>query len=205
MPKSAPPTHVTESLVAQAKAGDREAFDRLFTLASDRALLFIRLRLGARLRGRLDSMDVLQEAYVEALKGFERFEYRGDDAFARWLCRLIENRIRGLADHFGAKKRTPPKGELHVSHVIDRVRASQTGPFSALDRGDARERLAQALAELEDAERETVLLRFFQGRTLDEIAEMTGRSPTGVRRLLGKSALKLGRHLQALAPRGSDD
>jgi hypothetical protein len=40
----------TLELVAAAKGGDREAYDRLFARAAERALLFVRLRMGPRLR-----------------------------------------------------------------------------------------------------------------------------------------------------------
>ena len=189
-------SHVTGSLVARAHRGERDAFDRLFALSADRALLFIRLRLGQKLRGRLESMDVLQEVYVEALRAFPRFEYRGDDSFSRWLCRLIENRIRGLADHHGAKKRTPPGRELAVSTVLAGVQNARTGPVTALDHGEARERLGRAVEALDEDARLVVLLRFFQGHTQAEIAELMGRSPTAVRRLLGKTTLLLGRALE---------
>lgn len=186
-------TRLTETLVSRAKDGDRAAYDRLFALAADRALLFIRCRLGPKLRARLDSMDVLQEAYVEGHKAFGGFEYRGDDAFAGWLCRVAENKIRGLADFHGAKKRTPPGEQLAVSVVLDRHRTDRTGPLSAVDRSAARTRLAEGLDALEPDQREVVLLRFFQDLTLQEIADLMGKSEPGVRRLLGKATRALGR------------
>ena len=97
--------HRTADLVARARAGDRDAYDRLFALAADRVLLFLRVRLGPELAARVEPMDVLQETYVEALSGFARFEYRGDDTFARWLCRIAENKLHGLAKFHGAQKR----------------------------------------------------------------------------------------------------
>lgn len=189
-------THVTDSLVARAKAGEQEAYDRLFALAADRALLYIRCRLGPKLRQRLQSMDVLQEAYVEAHRAFDRFEYRGDDAFAGWLCRVIENKIRGLADFHGAKKRTPEGEQVPVSIVLERERALQTGPVTAVDRTAARERMGHALEQLEPDQREVVLFRFFQDLTLQEIADVMGKSEPGVRRLLGKATRALGRALK---------
>lgn len=192
-------TRVTESLVARAKAGEREAYDRLFALAADRALLYIRCRLGPKLRARMDSMDVLQEAYVEAHRAFDRFEYRGDDAFAGWLCRVIENKIRGLADYHGAKKRTPEGEKLPVSVVLERERLERTGPVTAVDKSAARTRLAACLDDLEPDQREVVLLRYFQDLTLQEIADLMGKSEPGVRRLLGKATRALGRAMKRSA------
>lgn len=187
----------TAALVARAQAGDDEAYDRLFALASDRVRLFVRLRLGPGLRARVDTDDVLQEAYLEAHKAFGRFRYRDEGAFTRWLCRIVENRIRNLSDHHRAKKRTPPPGMARVSRILHRLHASATGPVTALTRKEATGRLVEGVDALEDDEREVLLLRYFQGRTIDEIAHLTGRSPTTTRRLLGKAAAALGARLEA--------
>lgn len=189
-PSAAPPP--TVALIERARAGDREAYDRLFALAFERARLFVRMRLGPALRTKLDSRDVLQEAYVEAHRAFERFEYRGPGSFTKWLCRIIENRIRGLADHHGAKKRTPPGGHAHASRILERLEASTAGPATRVARHDANERLLAGMDELADEQREVLLLRFFQDRTIDEIASLTGHSATTARRLLGRAAVALG-------------
>jgi RNA polymerase sigma-70 factor (ECF subfamily) len=195
-----PSTRTTALLVEKARAGDREAYDRLFVLAAEPALLFIRLRLGRKLRRKLDSMDILQESYMEAHKAFASFEYTGDQAFSRWLCRIIENRIRDAAEFHGAKKRREPTGMGHVSQVIERVRASITGPSTAAARAESQERLARAIEGLEEDEREAILLRHFQDLTVDEIARAMGRSPSAVRRLLGRALQRLGKLMEADDP-----
>lgn len=187
----------TAILVERAQRGDQEAYDRLFALGADRALLFIRLRLGARLRSKLDPMDVLQEAYLEAHKAFPSFSYTGDDAFSRWLNRIIENCIRGLADHHGAKKRKPPGEVRQVSRVLDQIRASGTGPVTAADRLDSRDRLARAMEKLEEEDRQVLLMRHFEDLTVDEIAHRLGRSPSATRRLLGRATTRLGTLLES--------
>lgn len=187
-------SHRTADLVARARAGDREAYDRLFALAADRVLLFLRVRMGPELRARLEPMDVLQEAYVEALEGFARFEYRGDDTFARWLCRIAENKIRGLAKYHGAKKRRP-QGVVPVSQVLDRAQARATGPVTAAARLESRAALEEALATLAVEEREALLMRYFEGSELADIADRTGRSVSAVRRLLGRATSRLGARL----------
>lgn len=189
-------TNMTLKLVEAAREGDKDAYDQLFALAGKRALQFIRMRLGQGLREKVDSMDILQEAYLQALRDFQRFEYEGDDAFARWLCRIIENRIRGDLDYFKAKKRKPEKSEHPVSLVLSKVWASDTGVVTQAGRKEMRQKLEQAMEELSPDEREILLLRFYQDRTIDEIANLVGRSPTSVRRFLGRCALRLGQLLE---------
>ena len=158
--------------------------------------MFIRLRLGGRLRAELDSLDVLQETFVEAHRAFERFVCRDDDAFARWLCCLAENRIRGLADHHGAKKRRPKGARRPVTAVLEEAQQSQTGPITAAARSEGRAALAEALEGLEEDARELILLRHFQGRSLAEIATLTEGSQSGVRRQIGRAQRALGRALR---------
>jgi RNA polymerase sigma-70 factor, ECF subfamily len=195
--------HAQQALANQAQAGDKSAYDRLFAQAAARLQLFIRVRLGKRLREKLDSLDVLQDTYVEADKAFAKFVCNDEDAFARWLCCIAENRIRGLADHFNAKKRRAPGELLPVSKVLEEARKSQHSPATAAARLETREALARALEQLDDELREILLLRHFQGRTIDEIAQVTGQSQSGVRRLIGRAQHSLGRVMREGGHHGS--
>jgi RNA polymerase sigma factor (sigma-70 family) len=173
-------------------AQDRAAFDRLFALAAPRLELFIRLRLGQKLRERLEPLDVLQETYVDALAARERYQHADEEGFVRWACCIAEHRIRGLADHWQAQKRRPRGAEVPVSQLCQQARASGTGPVTVAQRAETRERLALAVEALEEDERAAVLLRFFQGLDLESLARELGRSPTAVRRLLGRAMARLG-------------
>jgi RNA polymerase sigma-70 factor (ECF subfamily) len=188
MTDASPPTL---ELVAAAKGGDRDAYDRLFARAAERALLFVRLRMGPRLRSEAESLDVLQDAYLAAHRDFAAFEPRGPGSFNRWLCRLIENRLRDAADRQDAAKRPPPERAAPVSALIARARA-EAGPATVAADGERRARLERALGELDDASRRAVLLRHFQGMTVDDVAHALVMSPTSVRRLLGAALVRLG-------------
>ena len=182
----------TAELVRRARCGDREAYDRLFSRATPRALLFVQLRLGPGLRGRVEEADVLQDAYLEAHAAFPRFLYQGEGSFSRWLCRIIENRLRGLADYHFAAKRSPARVPVRISQVIQLALSPATGPSTAADRRERHGRLARAMESLPVEDREVLLLRFFQDRTVDEIAHLMGRSPSAIRRALGRATTRLG-------------
>src|SRR5262245_53281250 len=116
--------NTTEVICDDARRGDREAYDRLFARYTDRALLFIEARLGPKLRERLDSHDILQEAYLAAHRDFAHFQYTDDAAFFRWLCRIIHNRIRDAGEYHAAVKRQP----------VELPQSNPTGPATAADR-----------------------------------------------------------------------
>jgi RNA polymerase sigma-70 factor (ECF subfamily) len=176
---------ITRTYYEQAKAGDRDAYDRLFALHQDRALLFIRARLGPKLRQKIESADILQDAYLAAHRDFTKFEYTDEGAFTRWLCRLIENRIRDWHDHFGAAKR----------QSVELPKSTPTGPGTALDRKEQREQLAQAMDQLADDHRQVLLLRFFQGLSADEVGALMNRSAGAVRKLTARALDELGKKL----------
>ena len=176
---------ITRTLCEQARDGDRSAYDRLFALHVDRALLFTRARLGPKLREKVESLDVVQDAYLAAHQAFGQFEYTDDGAFLRWLCRIIENRIRDLGDYFGAKKRQP----------IELPKSDPTGPITALDRSEHREKVARALDALSDDHRQVLLLRFFEGITAEEAGQRLKRSAGAVRKLTARALVELERRL----------
>ena len=178
--------------------------DRRFADAADQVLLFIRMRLGPALAAKTEPMDVLQDTWVEAQQGFGRFQSRGPSSFTAWLCRIAENRIRALADHHGAQKRTPPGEELPVSLVLDRARLDRTGPATAAQRREEGARLADALERLDEREREALLLRHFLGWKVDDVAAALDLPPTTARRLVARATANLGRILRQRTDQGAD-
>jgi RNA polymerase sigma-70 factor (ECF subfamily) len=176
---------VTKTLWEQARGGDRNAYDQLFSLHADRALLFIRARLGPKLREKVESVDVLQEAYLAAHQAFAGFEYTGEDAFSRWLCRIIDNRLRDLGDHFAAQKRQP----------VEIPRSAPTGPATKLNRAEHREKVLRVLDELSDEHRQVLLLRYFEGLSAEDVGRQMGRSAGAVRKLTARALVEMGKKL----------
>ena len=109
-------------LIQRALAGDESALAALFDGYRDRLRKMIRLRLDRRLSGRVDSSDVLQEAYLDVRRLEQAVEARGGvgashpdewtflamthhrlghrDEAQRWLERLREHRPKEDADRF---------------------------------------------------------------------------------------------------------
>jgi RNA polymerase sigma-70 factor (ECF subfamily) len=180
---------ITRTLWLRARGGDRAAYDRLFALHADRALMFIRARLGPRLQGRVESADVLQDAFLAAHAAFNGFQYTDEGAFARWLFRIIENRLRDLNDYLAAKKR-----QVVNLPTLDPA----TGPVTAADREQRREALVRALNELGDEHRRVIVLRYFEGLGAEETGRLMDRSPGAIRKLAARALAELGEKLAHL-------
>ena len=95
----------TQHLVTLAKEGDRSAVDQLCRIYGERIRRIIRLRIDSKLRPKIDSVDVVQDALVLALAGLKNFTYKDEGDFLRWLSRIAENKLRDILDKFHAGKR----------------------------------------------------------------------------------------------------
>lgn len=181
------PESVAKQLWRKASTGDREAYEQLFALHVDRLLIFIRARMGEALQAKIEPEDVLQETYLAAHRSFSEFDYSDDGAFFRWICQIVNNRLRDAADHFGARKRQP----------LDIPKSWPTGPQTALGRVEGRQQIEQALGQLSPEHREVILLRYFEGLSTEESAARMGRSSGAVRNLLSRALVELGKHIKS--------
>jgi len=185
----------TIALVGRAQGGDGAALDELFARYYERVRRIVGLRLGAALRGRVDSNDVLQEVFLEALKGFDRFEMRNRGAFINWLARMAESRIRDLADWHGAAKRDAgrevPLWSGDDSSGLDReLTATGLAPPDGAAHADQVAQLEAAIARLPPDDRELILLRIYADAEWSEVAQETGRASADAARMAFREALK---------------
>jgi len=178
------PESTTKILWRQARAGDQQAYERLFGLHVDRLRMFVRMRLGS-LREKIEPDDVLQDAYLAAHRAFDTFEYTDDGAFLRWMCRIVDNRLRDAHDFFTAAKRQ----EVAIP------KSAPTGPVTALGRAENRAAVERALAQLSDEHREVLLLRYFEGLSAEEAGERMNRTAGAIRNLAARALVELSKHL----------
>src|SRR6516164_6245778 len=90
----------TNLLLRRALAGDESALSALFDGYRDRLKKMIRLRLDRRLSGRVDSSDVLQDAYLDVRKRIA--EYARDPSampFHLWLRLVAGQRLTDVHRH----------------------------------------------------------------------------------------------------------
>src|SRR5262245_57284812 len=83
----------TEALLAQVRAGERQAVDRLFALHRPHLHRIVARRLDRRLRARLDASDVVQETEMEAFRRLDDFLERRPMPFRLWLWKTAYERL----------------------------------------------------------------------------------------------------------------
>ena len=65
----------TYTLIRQAQAGDTNALNLLYTRYGERIHAIVRLRLGPRLRRKLESCDIVQSALMASVRSLKEFRY----------------------------------------------------------------------------------------------------------------------------------
>ncbi|MHC4565288.1 MAG: sigma-70 family RNA polymerase sigma factor [Planctomycetota bacterium] len=191
--------HETQHLVALAKDGDQPAIDQLCRIYGERVRRIVRLRMDRKLRSKLDSVDVVQDALVLALDGLKDFTYRNEGDFLRWLSRIAENKLRDVFDKFHADKRDirreiPFKREESSteggSFRAD-VPLDATTPSVLLSRKEQLDKLERAIDSLKPEYREVVLLARIERLSHAEIAARMGKSKGAVAMLLSRALVAL--------------
>ena len=179
----------TIELLERAKTGDAEALDRIF----ERYLPALRRWASGRLprwtRDLMSTDDLVQETFIRAMKGINRFEMRHDGALHGYLRRAIVNRVR---DEVRRGKRAPILTDLDDCHA-DR----DATPLELAIGQEAVGRYEAALGRLRTEEREAIVARVEMGLSYQEIAEALCKpTPEAARMAVSRALVRLAREME---------
>ncbi|MHC4536483.1 MAG: RNA polymerase sigma factor [Planctomycetota bacterium] len=185
----------TQTLIALAKGGDQSALNQLCGVYSERVRRIIRFRLNPNLRSKLDSVDIVQDVLIQALKGLQSFTYRSEGDFLRWLSRIAENKLRDIFDEFHAGKRDIRKEIPFKEERRNTIGAigpmGITTPSVIMCKKEALDRLEKALDQLKPEYKEVIVLKRIEGLSYAEIAEKLDKSTEAVGMLLSRAITAL--------------
>ncbi len=184
---------VSRALCERAAHGDDAAREALLGqhLASLRA--FVRARLGASLRARETSQDLLQSVCREALEDIGQFEYRGEHSFRHWLFHLAENKLRDRGRYWSREKRSSSR-ETRVADLdgAEALGAASTcTPSHHAASREELERVERAMVRLSEDQRHVIVLSRLLGLPHAEIARRMGRTVLATRTLLSRALARL--------------
>ncbi len=190
-----PEHHVTQNLLAEAKRGDRAAVNRLLERHRTSLRRLIQLRLDRRIAQRVDASDVVQDVLLEANTRLQ--DYLNDPRlpFHLWLRQLAQDRMIDMhRRHRGAQRRSLDREQsLAASQFADQSGFDLMGqladheltPAAASIRKELEARFLTALEQLDDEDRDILLMRHFEQLGNSEVADALGLSPAaaGMRHL----------------------
>jgi RNA polymerase sigma-70 factor (ECF subfamily) len=199
MAEISPDSEDTRDLLQQARAGDRRAFELLFSRYRDYLRQVVELRLDARLRPRVDPSDVVQETQMEAFRRLADYLEREPMPFRLWLRKTAQERL-GMAhrQHLGAARRAVDR-EVHLPdqsswQLAGQYLAPGSTPSQHVSRRELIQEVQQAVAQLSSADREILLLRNLEGLSNQEAAHVLDIEPATASQRYGRALLRL-RHL----------
>ncbi len=188
--KNEPPS---QSSIESATRGDPAAIDEVLRAYLPRLQRFVSLRLGAQLRTREDTVDIVQSTVRELLEA-QNFEWRGEVEFRAWLFQAALNKIREKGRYHGAGKRAADREAFAVSagSSLGEAIRDMTTPSRVAMAKEELQRLEGAFAQLTEPQREVLTLARVAGLPHAVIAQRLGKSEVAVRQLLVRAMAALG-------------
>ena len=171
----------TFSLIERARAGDKQALDRLFARHLQPLQRWATGRLPKWARDLADTDDLVQDTLLRTFKKIESFEPRRVGALQAYLRSAVLNRLR---DELRRKGREPESTNLESIEV--------EAADSPLEAAIGREQVAayeEALERLKPEEREAIIARIELGYSYQELAVMLEKPSAEAARKTAQRAL----------------
>ena len=182
----------TTVLLAHARGGSSEALDDLYARVAGKLLTIVRMRLGASLRGRLESRDILHEVLLRSVERIGQFKGQDGATLMAWLARMAENEIRDQADFHGRQRRNA-SAEVPIERDgrLLPVPAALPSVVTQLVADEERARLERALEALPPDHRDVIVLRKLEECSWSEVAARMNRTEDACRMLLARAMVRL--------------
>lgn len=176
---------VDERVVEACQQGDRDAFRLLFEAYKDKvysiSLYYFR---GDEPTAR----DITQQVFLKLITKIEQF--RRNSEFTTWLYRMVVNAC--LDEHRG-RRRFLPFGEGRLPHALEK--RGQEASYARLEISEA---VRDAIGELKPKLRLPILLKYVEGLSYEEMAQVLNCSKGTVASRLNRGHKILARRLAHL-------
>ena len=177
-----------EEIHVRLTSGNPDSMAAAFDYYRNRLRKTVQLRMDRRLSGRFDPSDVLQEAFLTASRDLPRYMANPEAPVFVWLHGITIRSLQDLhREHLVAGNRAvgrevtafgqsygPQSGNLLSELITDSV----TSPSDFLLREERKQQVLQGLAEMEEIDREVLILRHFELLSNDETAMILGLTRT---------------------------
>jgi RNA polymerase sigma-70 factor (ECF subfamily) len=154
---------IGRDLIEACQRGERDAFRLLFEAYKDR-VYSVALRFAG---GPAEAMDITQDTFVKLFDCIR--DFRGHSSFDTWVYRLVANRC---LDRRRGQRRLLPL----ASHLLTILRAPDDSLRDILKR-ELSGQVRTAVDQIDPDLRIVVVLRYTEGLSYEQIAEVLNCSP----------------------------
>ena len=193
-------------LLARVRAGDQPALADLFARHRDKLRRMVHLRLDHRLAGRVSPSDVLQEAYIDALKRIDHYFEKPDQPFFGWLRLVVGQRLADThREHLALKRNAAKEVPIHrgapgasSACLAAFLIGNLASPSHAAQRNETFALLEEALNTMDPLDREVLALRHFEELSNAETAEILGIQTAAASKRYVRALAKLRQILEGI-------
>jgi RNA polymerase sigma-70 factor (ECF subfamily) len=168
---------------------DEEAFGRLFDKYRDPVYNFSFRYLG----NAEDAADCTQEVFIKVHINMERFRF--ESKFSTWLYSIVRNNCLNMIR--SRKRRSFDQAEGVEAGFLHNVSTEErNGPDELLHRQEIEVVFQEGLSLLKHNQKMAVILRDIEGRSYEEISDITGLRLGTVKSTLARARFRMAEHLK---------
>jgi RNA polymerase sigma-70 factor, ECF subfamily len=171
-------------LLMLARKGDHEAMGTLIDRYRPYLLKIAYDEGDTNLQGKEGDSDMVQGAYVYAIRAFHMFKGQTAQDLKGWLRKILLNQIHGVRDHYHADKRDV-SAEIPLgsdSRINDELLPKEDTPSEQLVQREEHQLLERALQSLSELDRAIISMRQKDGFSFVEIARRLKLTEEAVRK-----------------------
>lgn len=176
-----------EELVRRIHANDPDAFEELYTRYSSRVFGYLYQRLNGDVE---EAEDITSEVFTKVYQKIESFEVQGAP-LSSWLFRIARNQ---LIDSVRRKKKPAA-----VVTLDDAPMLTAGAVFEGIDQRMALDLIKGGLARLTPEQRQVIILRFLEDKSILETAGIMQRNEEAVKKLQARGLASLRRNIECLS------
>jgi RNA polymerase sigma factor, sigma-70 family len=156
-----------EQLVRAYAEGSNDAFDTLLRRHQDRIFNYI-LRI---VKNEDVANDIFQETFVKAIQTIRQGRYTENGKFPAWISRIAHNLI--IDFYRQEKSENHQSADLSEIDVLNRKELCEETIEDIIISDQIRADVKYLIRELPELQREVLMMRYYQGLSFKEIAEIT--------------------------------
>jgi len=191
------PTDIS-GLLRRAREGDAASREALFGLCRNYLGFVARAQVETWMRRKVDASDLVQQALLEAHRGFEQFEGRTEKEWLAWLRTIVRHNAADFVRRYRGTLKRQAQREVPLRDPADtrpfgaaEPAGREPTPSQELTRLEDELRVSLALAQLAPDHQEVIVLRNLERLPFAEVAERMGRSRPAVQMLWMRAVKKL--------------
>ena len=179
-----PDSTETHELLIRAEGGESTAVNELMERHRQSLRQMVQLRMDRVISQRVDASDIVQDVLLEASQRLTDYMQDPRLPFHLWLRQLAKDQLIDTHRRHRVAQRRSADREQHLGQGGDhssldlgaQLRDQQLTPAAATLRKEFQQRFYQALEQLEEDDREIVLMRHVEQLSNSEVAQALGLS-----------------------------